>query len=93
MKTSEGKRGKKIRFQLETDPNSQVFVAGTFNDWDATRRRMRDNPESGVFSATLTLPPGRHEYKFVVNGQWLMDPKCREWTWNEHGTLNGVVTV
>ena len=27
-----------------------------------------------IFSATVTLTPGVHEYKFVVDGNWITDP-------------------
>lgn len=28
-----------------------------------------------VFSTVLYLPPGKYEYKFVVDGAWHYDPK------------------
>ena len=33
-----------------------------------------DFSDRGDFSATTELPEGRHEYKFVVDGQWRNDP-------------------
>jgi hypothetical protein len=39
------------------------------------------------------LPPGRHEYKFVVDGQWLPDPNAQANAFNAYGTLNSVVEV
>ena len=30
--------------------------------------------DRGDFSATTELPEGRHEYKFIVDGQWRHDP-------------------
>ncbi|XP_057802791.1 uncharacterized protein LOC131018078 isoform X2 [Salvia miltiorrhiza] len=36
-------------------------------------RRMRRS-KSGVFSITLKLYPGKYEIKFIVNGQWKLDP-------------------
>ena len=86
-------RGKKVSFQLTAEPGSEVFVAGTFNQWDAGQHRMRDNPHSGVYRIALVLPPGRHEYKFVVNGEWRVDPNCPEWVPNDKGSLNSVLSV
>lgn len=85
--------GRMVRFGLSTEPGSEVFVAGTFNDWNPTVDQLKDNPGSGHCRAILRLPPGRHEYKFVVNGKWIADPNCPAFVVNEFGTLNSVVTV
>ncbi len=93
MKHSTDSRGKRVSFQLTADPGSDVFVAGSFNHWNPTQHRMSDNAGSGHFKATLVLPAGRHEYKFVVNGEWRVDPNCPESVPNESGTMNSVVPV
>ena len=86
-------KGKKVEFQVTAEPGSEVFVAGSFNNWDPKKHRMKDNPGSGHCKTTLVLPPGRHEYKFVVNGEWRVDPNCAELVPNEQGSLNSVVMV
>ena len=88
---SEGTR--RVRFDLTVEPGKQVFVAGTFNNWDPTANPLKDNPGSGHCKATLRVPPGRHEYKFVVNGEWRVDPKCPESVPNDSGSTNSVITV
>ena len=93
MRKSTGSRGKRVSFQVTAEPGSEVFVAGSFNDWNPTQYRMSDNPGSGHCKTTLVLPPGRHEYKFVVNGEWRVDPNCPEWVPNDQGSLNSVITV
>ena len=93
MKKSVSKKAKKVRFQLTTEPGSQVFVAGTFNAWDATKHPLSATPDSVLHQATLEIPPGRHEYKFVVNGEWRMDPECTDWAPNGHGSLNNVLMI
>ncbi|MBN1178642.1 MAG: glycogen-binding domain-containing protein [Anaerolineae bacterium] len=84
---------KQVRFELEAEAGSAVAVAGTFNDWDPTKTPMKENPDSGKFATAVKLASGRHEYKFVVNGEWRVDPNCPEWTPNDCGSLNSVVTV
>ena len=93
MKKTESSKGKKVSFQVTAEPGSEVFVAGSFNDWNPTQCRMRDNPGSGHCKTTLVLPPGRHEYKFVVNGEWRVDPACAESVPNDYGALNSILTV
>ncbi len=51
-------------------------MAGSFNNWDPKQHQMSDNPGSGHCKITLVLPPGCHEYKFVVNGERRADPNC-----------------
>lgn len=86
------RRCQRIEFRLRAKPGSAVFIAGTFNDWDPTNLPLRPTDE-GAYRATLLLPPGRHEYKFIVNGVWRMDPECPDWVPNPLGTLNSVVSV
>jgi 1,4-alpha-glucan branching enzyme len=85
--------GRKVRFELAADAASAVSVAGTFNDWDPVRNPMKNNPNSGKFATTVVLSPGRHEYKFVVNGEWRADPNCAEAAPNDCGSMNSVLTV
>lgn len=92
MKESAVKQ-KKAHFELSVEPGNQVFVAGTFNNWNPTAKAMKDNPGSGHCKATLLIPKGRHEYKFVVNGVWRMDPSCEECAPNGCGSLNSVLHV
>ncbi len=80
-----------LRFRAET--GSKVFLAGTFNRWDATAKQLKDRDGDGVFTTTLVLAPGRYEYKFVVNGVWCVDPECPEWVANDQGWLNSVLNV
>lgn len=84
---------KRVEFQLTVGPGKAVFVAGTFNKWAPTANRMRHNPDSGHCKATLNVPKGRHEYKFIVNDVWALDPNCPEWVPNGCGSLNSVLHV
>lgn len=86
-------REKKLQFELAAEPGSKVFVAGTFNNWNPTANPLKDNLASGHFKAALRVPTGTHEYKFVVNGAWTVDPKCADWAPNGYGGLNSVLHV
>lgn len=66
----------------------QVGVAGDFTDWKPSAMRKQ---KDGSFAATIAVPPGAHEYKFVVDGQWIVDPDNSKWAMNSFGTLNSVV--
>ena len=85
--------GKRVRFELSAKPGSKVFVAGSFNKWNPTANPLKDNPDSGHYKGVLLVPAGAHEYKFVVNGIWTVDPKCTDWIENAYGSMNSVLRV
>jgi 1,4-alpha-glucan branching enzyme len=85
--------GKRVMFRFRAEPGSKVYLAGTFNKWDPTSKQLTDRDGDGVFTTSLMLPPGRYEYKLVVNGIWCVDPECSEWIANDQGSLNSVLTV
>ena len=84
---------KRVTFEVHADPGSQVLLAGDFNAWDPTSTPLTDNSGTGIFSVVLSLPPGTHEYKFVIDGTWCVDPNCPDWVQNSLGTLNSVRKV
>ncbi|TKY69737.1 PTST protein [Spatholobus suberectus] len=51
---------------------SEVLLTGSFDGW-STKRRM-ERLSSGMFSLSLQLYPGRYEMKFIVDGEWKIDP-------------------
>jgi hypothetical protein len=66
-------RLKKVTFSLKGHPDAaEVSVAGTFNSWapGATPLVRRGDDWVGEVEAE----PGRHAYKFIVDGRWILDP-------------------
>lgn len=52
-----------------------VYLAGSFNDWNPVGQKMEGPDDGGFYTATIDLPAGRYEYKFVINGdRWKSDP-------------------
>jgi hypothetical protein len=45
---------------------------------------------TGTWKKIKMLSEGIHEYKYLVDGDWTLDPECRT-TPNEFGTENNVV--
>ncbi len=83
---------KPVDFVLNRPHAASVAVAGSFNNWDATRTPMRREPQ-GSWKATVWLPAGRYEYRFVVDGQWISDPSAKEHVQNAYGSTNSVLVV
>lgn len=83
----------RVVFSVRAEAGSKVFLAGSFNNWDPTAKAMVDKGNDGIYSVTLSLAPGNHQYKFVIDGTWCADPECADWVQNDHGTLNSVKHV
>jgi hypothetical protein len=70
-------RFRPVAFELAGHEQAkEVFVAGEFNAWspEATPLVRRD----GRWVAEVELAPGRQTYKFIVDGEWMLDPANAE---------------
>lgn len=74
-----------------THTGGEVFLAGDFNEWNPRSHRMFK--KEGYFKRKIKLAPGAHEYKFVVDGEWLNDPAAVEQRPNEFGSMNSVIHI
>ncbi|MCA1633687.1 MAG: DUF3471 domain-containing protein [Acidobacteria bacterium] len=68
-----------------------VALAGTFNNWNQSQLLFAREGEEWV--CRVDLNPGVHAYKFVVDGNWLLDPANSNTAEDEAGNLNNVVEV
>lgn len=90
--TNKQKKVAPVTFVFTADPNAkQAFIAGDFNNWDPAADRM--TKRKGAFVKKLELPTGAHQYKFVVDGEWRIDPSAPMQKPDEAGILNSVVQV
>jgi 1,4-alpha-glucan branching enzyme len=83
---------KKTTFTLRAPEAAEVFVAGCFNDWDPTANPL-ERDEEGMWTCTLLLEPGEHEYRFVVDDVWWDDPLNRMRRQTEFGCENCILVV
>lgn len=75
------------------DPSAKsVSVAGQFNNWSPTANPLKKD-EAGLWSASLALKPGKYQYKFVVDGDWRLDPTSPDSADDGTGNMNSVKTV
>jgi hypothetical protein len=81
-----------VRFELEVPKARSVFLVGTFNDWKVGATPLNEIGK-GKWVRELPLVPGRYEYRFVVDGAWLDDPKAKAYVLNPHGSRNAVLQV
>lgn len=68
----------------------EVYLAGDFNGWNPKAQRM--DRWNGRFMTKTKLPHGEYQYKFVIDGEWHVDP-AGEQVPNDYGTTNNVIRV
>lgn len=72
---------------------SKVQIAGDFNNWQPEKTEMQKVGDSGVWQTQLNLPPGKHQYRLVVDGHWQQDPYNERTELNPFGGFNSVIEV
>ena len=77
---------------LQSPGATAVSIAGSFNDWSPDAKPMACDTD-GCWGVDLTLPPGRYEYRFVVDGQWRDDPNATEYVINPFASRNTVLVI
>jgi 1,4-alpha-glucan branching enzyme len=71
---------------------ARVVAIGDFNDWSAEGVELRKRRD-GAWSATLSLVPGRYEYRLFVDGEWRNNPAAESRVANAFGTENDLLIV
>ena len=82
----------KVTFSYKAPQAQSVVVAGDFTGWQQAPLDLKKD-KSGLWKKTVSLPPGRYEYRLLVDGQWQDDPECAERNANQFGGQNCVCVV
>ncbi|HLL72686.1 MAG TPA: hypothetical protein VK363_14685 [Pyrinomonadaceae bacterium] len=79
-------------FKLQGYADAQVVVlAGSFNNWNESQLLFAREGDAWV--CRIDLAPNRYAYKFIVDGNWLLDPANPETEEDEYGNLNSVLII
>ena len=89
---SSKQKTKKIQFALKAVEAENVSLVGEFNNWNPDADPMRRD-ENEIWTKSKRLLPGNIEYKFIVDGEWMLDPENSRACPNCFGTQNNVVKV
>ena len=77
-------------FRLKGYPDAKfVNLAGTFNDWQPGSIACGKEPAEWV--CRIDLKPGKHLYKFIVDGIWIVDPANSASEHDGRGNMNSVL--
>lgn len=85
---AKGAKKGQLKFVFKAaDGAKQVALAADFTEWKAAPMKKQ---KDGSYALTVAVPAGTHEYKFIVDGNWVVDPDNNKWALNSYGTLNSV---
>ena len=62
--------GEEYEIRYYAPAAEKVMIAGEFNGWNPEEFQM-EKISDGYFSKKLELEPGVHEYKVIIDGEWL----------------------
>jgi hypothetical protein len=83
-----------VRFVLVAPDARNVSIVGDFNNWNRAMTALAPSGNDGVWTTSVALPPGRHEYAFIVDGEhWMPDPLASVTIHDDFGTASSIVTV
>jgi hypothetical protein len=79
-------------FNLKSYPSARrVFLSGNFNDW--REKELKMNLINGDWNLPIYLPDGSYSYKFIVDGDWILDPSNPEVRPDGTGYQNSFLSI
>ncbi len=83
---------KEVTFRLKGFSSaSKIALAGDFNDWKTDNLLMEKDQDSWVLKVRLS--GGKHHYKYIVDGRWIVDPTNSVKERDRYGNINSVKMV
>ena len=81
-----------VTFKLEGYLNAEeVILTGSFNNWNENSYQMQKS-ENG-WKIQLYLAGGKHHYKYIIDGDWTIDPENPILEYDGRGNINCVKMV
>ena len=82
-----------VRFVFVDPSAKRVELVGDFNEWAKGTTELSHSGAPGVWTVSVPLSPGRHEYAFIINGsRWVADPFAPKSS-DDFGTESSVIRV
>jgi len=82
-----------VTFRMAAPDARNVFLAGEFNNWRLEPLTNPGKERDGVWVRRVSLHPGNYQYKYFIDGQWVVDPDNPLRIVNELGSVNSLLKV
>lgn len=80
-------------FSIAAPAAKEIYLVGDFNHWKINDDSRLSRLDDGKWEKHLALPSGRYKYKFVVDGEWVLDSQNQEREQNAFGTFDSIVKL
>lgn len=84
---------KPVNFSIKAPSARDIYVVGDFNNWKIDDAVKLSRFDDGRWEKKMDLAPGRYKYKFVVDGEWILDTQNLEREQNSFGTFDSVIKL
>ena len=89
------RKSRKVAHRIDFADNKaqykEVYIAGSFNNWNAKATPLTRNGKN--WQAELFVEPGVYQYKVILDGNWVLDPYNPDSADNNIGGFNSVMRV
>lgn len=83
-----------VVFFLRAEDAREVALVGSFTNWQDQGYRLQQTGQEGLWTITLPLATGRHQYAFLLDGnRMLPDPNALLLEEDGFGNFNSVIMV
>ena len=83
---------KRAILRVEAPHAETVLLMGDFNQWNEKKHPMKKG-KNGMWEKIIMVPPGRYEYRFLVDGKWCNDPTNDQICANCFGSTNNILEI
>ncbi|MCA1743468.1 MAG: isoamylase early set domain-containing protein [Desulfonatronovibrio sp.] len=82
-----------VLFSFDNPDVDSVSIMGSFNDWNPAGYVLRQSND-GIWTITIPLPKGSHEYAFVINDEQIVpDPDALLFKDDGFGSVNSMIVI
>jgi chromosome partitioning protein len=82
-----------VNFAVDAPAAESVFLTGEFTNWSREGIRMERDGDDGLWKVAVELDPGEYEYRYIIDGVWIKDPRNVDSVLNEFGQENSLLIV
>ncbi len=83
---------KPINFVCVAPSAKKVFLTGEFNGWSQEAHPMQRQPD-GAWLLQVPMHHGHHQYRFIVDGKAVLDPRAHGVARDRHGERVSLIAV
>ena len=84
---------REVTFAIDAPSAKDIYIVGDFNHWKLNEESRLSRIQEGKWEKRLGLSPGQYKYKFVVDGEWVLDSKNSERVQNAFGTFDSIIQL